>query len=73
MQFEGSTSLHPRCPKYLLVDDGKIKGPFAIRDNAKELASILGSKYRYTSVEMQGCMKHYVLPANMDDDFNIIK
>jgi len=73
MEFEGSTSLHPRCPKYLLVDDGKIKGPFAIRGNAKELASILGSKYRYTSVMMSGHMTHYVIPQNMDDDFNIIK
>ena len=71
MQFEGSPSENPRVPKDLFVDDGKLKGPFLIRANAKEVAeSILG--YRCKGFKDGYGWHYYAIPSTMGDDFNRI-
>jgi hypothetical protein len=71
MEFEGSTALHPRVPKSLLLQNGKPKGPFSIRSNAYEFADMMNKvvpdAWRVTKDGK------YVVPSNMDDDFNETK
>ena len=71
MRFEGSPSENPRAPKDLFENDGKLKGPFLIRANAKEVAESIPG-YRCKGFKGGNGWEYYAIPSSMDDDFNRI-